>query len=375
MSIPIWVTDPAGNNNPFLKIKSPFFIGVGHAAAVATWSQSGSPWIPLASPPPFIPVRIVSGNGLYVVVGFDDFFTYTGVSADKGATWTNVAHQELNDSSIYALGYGNGVFVLGGQNKSGNTYTPFMFTSTDGVNWTSRSPGFPVITTNGGSGASNPSDVVYGGNGFWVACGLAVKTPGSSFSTDYIINFAYSTDNGASWQASPTTVPPLSASTSLGALAYALGTFIYSGLDSLNGARIFQSFDGVHWTENTNHPTTAIGASGFSSVAIGFDSNGVAFAATGGTVAGGHAFIWTAEMIQISQGVYSAVTWTNNTVLPAAMSAVVTLRNAGEAGGTYFASMSAVSDGVFHLASSSDGVTYSTVASTDGIYDIASGLF
>ncbi len=142
MSIPIWVTDPTGNNNPFLKVKSPFYIGVGEALSVATWSKSvdGAIWSTLAGPPSFLPVRIVFGNGLYVAVGFDNFFTYTGVSTDKGATWTAVAHPELNDSIIYALGYGNGVFVLGGQNKSGNTYTPYMFTSTDGVSWTSRPP-------------------------------------------------------------------------------------------------------------------------------------------------------------------------------------------------------------------------------------------
>jgi hypothetical protein len=153
---------------------------------------------------------VAYGNGLFVAVGDKD----TILTSSDGTHWTvrRGVNVSPNSGNLYGVTYGGGQFVVvGGTGPSGYAE---VYTSPDGVTWTSQSSGAPydlyAVTYGGGlfvavgnGVATSPDGVIWtprsgpGGNavtydstsGYFVAVGSAV---GNAFNT------AYSTD-GIHW--------------------------------------------------------------------------------------------------------------------------------------------------------------------------------
>jgi hypothetical protein len=104
------------------------------------------------------------GNGLWVIVGFNAYFSNTiSTSINNGTSWTNRGGT-IFTSSGFGVAYANNLWVAVGQ--GGNT----IATSTDGINWTGR--GSTVFTTAG-------YKVTYANN-LWIAVGSGGNTIATS---------------------------------------------------------------------------------------------------------------------------------------------------------------------------------------------------
>ena len=150
-----------------------------------------------------------SGNGLWIAGGYGTANTI--LTSNNGTVWTGrgrtVFTGQLDD-----IVYANGLWVATGQG------TNSLATSTDGMNWTSRSV--------------NASRVAYGkdgsGNGMWVTIGSS-----RNFATSY---------DGITWTARTTTA--ISSSASCIFLIYANNCWAATTSDSY----IVTSLDGILWT-------------------------------------------------------------------------------------------------------------------------------
>ena len=131
-----------------------------------------------------------------------------------GISWTKINLA----ASLFAVEYGNGQFVMvGNQGK--------VFTSPDGVSWTSRASG----TTN------SLNRVIYGNNLF-----VVVGQVGTSYTTGFILT----SPDGITW--TPRTIP--SGTGPLSGVIYAGGQFIAAGY----GGNLISSPDGVNWTSESS---------------------------------------------------------------------------------------------------------------------------
>jgi photosystem II stability/assembly factor-like uncharacterized protein len=154
-------------------------------------------------PAPFIPAgwqqvpSTTFGTSSINAIAYDGFERYVAVgnqgkiatSDDNGVTWT-AREGNFLESNIYAIAYGNGLWIAGG--SAGK-----IATSPDGVTWTQRASSF---------GASVILSLTYAPSGStWVAVGgsgkLATSIDGlgwvqrsSSFGTTFI-NTVFSTEN------------------------------------------------------------------------------------------------------------------------------------------------------------------------------------
>jgi len=79
---------------------------------------------------------VTYGNGLFVAVGFDTSAYGSRIMTSTDATtWSN-STTTFNNTFLNGVVYGNNTYVAAG----GNSTTAFIVSSTDGANWTSRSP-------------------------------------------------------------------------------------------------------------------------------------------------------------------------------------------------------------------------------------------
>jgi hypothetical protein len=193
------------------------------------------------------------GNGVFVMVGENN----QAYSLDYGVSWTTVASPLAGD--WYRVAYGNGVFVMVGASLQ-------AYSTNNGLTWTAVT--VPL--------AGNWFGVTYG-NGVFVMIGQNYNTIGAR-SLDYGISwisatippangglvtfgngvfvtaFFYSNDNGDTWN--PCTNPP-SGTTNI---VYGNGIFLTTWNDYYNNVFKATSTDGISWVQTSS---TARGFLGF----------------------------------------------------------------------------------------------------------------
>jgi len=200
------------------------------------------------------------GNGKFVTY-FNTGRVKSAVSSNNGSTWQNAAPGgTITDYQGVSVAYGNGVFVTT-VNTPPETYTR-VYTSTDGINWTSQvTPiawnGWPSVTF---------------ANGKFVA----VASSGS--------NQSMTSTDGVSWTlGSPTP------SGTWSSVTYGNGMFVAVASGGTN--RVMTSTDGVSWTART-----AAEANSWTSVTYGTGKFvAVASSGTNRVMTSTDGIIWTAR--------------------------------------------------------------------------------
>jgi len=153
--------------------------------------------------------RIAYGNGLFVVNGNTGIWT-----SPDAITWT----QRLTSSQTYSVKYANSKFFAGGSNG-------IMFTSTDGISWTSLGQ---IATAN----TTTFRNIEYLGSNTWYA---------SSTSSG---NSIRSTDNGQTWSS-------LSAPSGSFSLAYDGTTLVGNTVGSSTASYYVSLNNGTSWTSKS----------------------------------------------------------------------------------------------------------------------------
>jgi hypothetical protein len=156
---------------------------------------------------------IVYGNGLFVAT-FGPFRAY---SLD-GITWNESIPVGWQANAIT---YGNGLFVAVGFSVVSGTPTAFAYSSTDGINWTSRTPA-----------ANNNWVSVSFGNDLFVA----VASSGAS-------NRIMTSPDGITWTARNSGINP-----DFTGVAYGTGIWVAIS-EASTGGTTFTSYDGFTWDE------------------------------------------------------------------------------------------------------------------------------
>lgn len=262
--VPIWASNTmaGGNDSVFIAASPTIFITIPitNPSNSATSSLNGTTWSANTLPASKQWVSATYGNGVFVAVaGGGVANTQSGARSVNGTTWTgNTIGIQLSNPTV---AYGNGIFLI----VSGSGTTDIV-TSPDGTTWT---PGTASI----GLTTSNNVCLVYGA-GIWVLLpggsttyytstdninwtsrtfpsGSALRTivfaAGKFVVLDNGSNISlYSTD-GINWTAS--TLP---ASDSWYSIAYGNGYFLAACNNSTTGAI---SSDGITWFAK-NLPST-----------------------------------------------------------------------------------------------------------------------
>jgi hypothetical protein len=219
---------------------------------------------------------VTFGNGIFVGVGFANVGS-PGVPTAYVATSTNginwTARTPAANNWWQAVAYGNGLFVSVARTGTGNR----IMTSPDGITWTTRNSGIDPTF----------SDVAYG-NGIWVA--IADTSPGGTtftsidgitwteratafgnrtvyFANGKFVTGSYYSTNGLSWTIAINGFNPF-------AIAYGNGYFV--GVITSGVNRFYYSADGITWTA-----TPAASNATFESIAFG--ENTFVAGATSGT--------------------------------------------------------------------------------------------
>jgi hypothetical protein len=156
----------------------------------------------------------VYGNGIFIATGA----VFRSYSYD-GVTWTHLTPSGWNCDRI---AYGNGLFVGVGYANISGVLTGFVFTSTDGLNWTSRTP------------AANNwwKDITYG-NGLFVA----VSDTGSG-------NRVMTSPDGINWTSRSSAM-----NATFTGVAYGNGVFVAVASGGVVGGVFMTSPDGINWTQ------------------------------------------------------------------------------------------------------------------------------
>ena len=152
---------------------------------------------------------IAFGNGLFVGMSSNNSYSTDGIN------WTNGSFL----GTEYVT-FGNGLFVAVGYASVSGVPTSFIYTSTNGINWTSRTP----------SEAMWFQDIAYG-NGLFVAV--------ARFGTNRIMT----SPDGITWTSRST---PITATFS--GVAYGAGVWV-AVCESSPGGTTFTSYDGITWDE------------------------------------------------------------------------------------------------------------------------------
>lgn len=180
-----------------------------------------------------------NGSNIYVA-GFFSGALYS--STDSGVTWTSRTSGFSSDS-IYAITYGNGIFVaVGGSGK--------ITTSTDGITWTARTAGVSTNTLN---------NVRYL-NSVFIAVGNGANggTGGITTSTD-----------GITWTKRNT---PSGSSTELYDVAYGNGYYVATGdQNTKNG---YYSTNLSTWTVSTTNNNQGIATIFYNGYFLTFSTSG-----------------------------------------------------------------------------------------------------
>ncbi len=185
------------------------------------YTDDGYAWTTVTGLPTTF-ASVVYGNGLFVATSIattNNIYTST-----DGVTWTTRTAALPASANWNALGFGNGVFVTHA------TTAANAARSTDGITWTAATT---ALTHNCDRGCK----IEYG-NGVFVYAGI---TNGAA---------ATSTD-GTSWTARTYTAFDIGAS---GGLVFGSGLFVKIGDDS-SGVSVRTSSDGVTWTNRTAGPS------------------------------------------------------------------------------------------------------------------------
>ena len=161
------------------------------------------------------------GNNVFVGVSTNFYYSYDGIS------WTVGTYL----GSEY-ITFGNGLFVAVGYANVSGVLTSFIHTSTNGINWTARTP----------SEAMWFQAIEYG-NGIYVA----VARSGT--------NRIMTSPDGITWTSRTTAITP-----QFSGVAYGNGIWV-AVCESSPGGTTFTSYDGFTWLEQ---------ATGFSSTTIHF---------------------------------------------------------------------------------------------------------
>jgi hypothetical protein len=184
---------------------------------------------------------VAYGNGRFIVVGGRNYASY---SDDGGITWTKLLDgvdegikfrygPGLNFLDAYSIAYGNGRWVVVGENARASY-------SDDGVNWNK----LPQGSTTGikFQTGNNASSVAYG-NGRWVVVGQKG-------------NASYS-DDGIDWTVLPAgsdTGIKFGTTTDARSVAYGDGMWVVVG----NHGKASYSYDGLNWEALTPGDNTGI---------------------------------------------------------------------------------------------------------------------
>jgi len=157
-------------------------------------------------------------------VGFDGYIT---TSDDLANTWNITS---IGANPMYSIALNSGTYVAVGGNRPVSTLGPYIYKSTDGINFTS------VFSRNF---TSNQLGVWYGSNK-WITCGENGYVVYSSNLTTFT---ASTTTSGRTWRDG----------------AYSADKNINSMVASANnggGTKIAWSVDGMSWTNGTIDATT-----------------------------------------------------------------------------------------------------------------------
>jgi hypothetical protein len=167
---------------------------------------------------------VAFGNGTFVAVGWDYYTGRNLYHSTNGIDW--VSHTNAHNSNFYAVTYGGGLFVTVGDGLLPNSSTRTnrnVYTSPDGITWTSCDSGAPI------GEVQNIDDVAYGAGRF-----VAVDEAG----------FTYLSTDGTSWTRQPQ-LPGSHAPTGVRCYVnYCNGLFIALGNTGAN----FVSADGSGWS-------------------------------------------------------------------------------------------------------------------------------
>ena len=188
------------------------------AAEGETWTTNTFP-VTLTSP------RVFYGGNLFIL---NDDFSGVFYTSTDGINWTSRA-VSTSFRYMHDFAYGNGIYVATGQNESvqGAGQPVKMFYSNDGINWS---------LTNTIPGWANQWVVAFGNNKFVAAKGGSCSTSCISYSSD-----------GINW--SLATTPNLGSGpiTNFTDIIYT-GTTFYA---VSGGGAVITSSDGVSWTYQT----------------------------------------------------------------------------------------------------------------------------
>lgn len=239
-----------------INYNSTFFRGAVHAkgifiatgAVFRSYSYDGINWTHL-TPSGWNCDRIAFGNGLFVGVGYASIgspgvltgFVFT---SPDGLTWTSrtpAANNWWKD-----ITYGNGLFVAVSDTGTGNR----VMTSPDGINWTSRNSAmnanFTGVAYGNGVFVAVASGGVIGGvvmtspDGItWTQQNFNVGTLTVHFANGKFTTGGYYSTNGINWTA---------ANLNFNALGITYGNGYYVGVVSSGANRIYYSTDAITWT-------------------------------------------------------------------------------------------------------------------------------
>lgn len=177
----------------------------------------------------YLGTDIAYGNGIYVATKATPPSTYSSVfTSANGLTWTSRSASPVVGATWYGIAFGNGKFVAVGNG------TPRVMTSTDGIAWTAQTA----------PAANYWSDVTFGDGKF-----VAVAKSGT--------NRAMVSTDGVTWTLSNPTEENTWTS-----VAYGSGKFVAVASSGTN--RVMTSTDGITWT-----PRTAAEANSWEAVTYG----------------------------------------------------------------------------------------------------------
>jgi hypothetical protein len=138
-----WDIHSAGANQPFIDITygNNMYVAVGGAlagASVAAYSTDKVHWISqqVSSGGPLRSVAY--GNGMFVAVGYLNLVMFS----TNGVNWSNVIYSPPYIHYFQTVAFGDGRFVAMGFEPGGERRN-FLYTSTNGINWTLLQERFP----------------------------------------------------------------------------------------------------------------------------------------------------------------------------------------------------------------------------------------